>query len=69
KADGVDRTALNAALLGRTCRGGGTFHELVDFHSKAILSSGSQLWTAAAFIDTCLRAGWVEAGNGAAARR
>lgn len=54
--DGVSRTAQNAALLARTCRGDGTFHEVVDFRDKTIQGSGSQLWSAAAFIDVCRRA-------------
>ena len=57
QADGQDRTALNAALLARTCRWDGTFHEVVDFRDKEVRGSGSQLWSAAAFIDTCRRAG------------
>ncbi len=59
-SDGQDRTALNAALLARTCRGGGTFHELVDLRDKTIRGSSRQLWTAAAFVDTCRRAGLVQ---------
>jgi hypothetical protein len=44
KADGITRTELLLALLGRACRHDGTFHEYVDFR------------TAAAFIGTCIRA-------------
>ena len=58
--DGQDRTALNAALLARTCRDDGTFHELVDFRDGRIMGSSSQLWTAAAFVDTCIRGGLIE---------
>jgi len=58
QSDGQARTAQNAALLARTCRGG-TFHEWVDFRTKAVRGSGGQLWTAAAFVDTCRRAGWA----------
>jgi Mannosylglycerate hydrolase MGH1-like glycoside hydrolase domain len=57
KSDGKDRTAMNAALLARTCIDDGTFHEFVDFRNKQVKGSSCQLWTAAAFIDTCLRAG------------
>jgi hypothetical protein len=57
KADGRARTALNAALLARSCRKHGTFHEVTDFRTKHIKGSGKQLCTAAAFIDTCRRAG------------
>jgi hypothetical protein len=60
KMDGRDRTGLNAALLARTCREDGTFHELTDYRTKEIKGSGRQLWTAAAFIDTCRRAGLVQ---------
>ena len=55
KSDGQDRTGLKAALLARTCREDGSFHELIDFRDKAIHGSKSQLWTAAAFLGTCLR--------------
>ncbi len=74
KADGKDRTAMNAALLARTCgkvfkknkytpleaEDVGTFHELVHFQDKKVIGSGHQLWTAAAFVDVCRRAGLVE---------
>jgi hypothetical protein len=60
KSDGHERTALNAALLARTCRYDGSFHEVVDFRNKKIRGSGSQLWTASAFVDVCRRAGLVE---------
>jgi hypothetical protein len=53
----VDRTSLNAALLARTCRYDGTFHEVVNYPTKMIGGSGSQLWSAASFIDVCGRAG------------
>ena len=55
KSDGQDRSGLKAALLARTCREDGSFHELVDFRDKSIHGSKSQLWTAAAFLGTCLR--------------
>lgn len=60
KATGVDETAHTGALLARTCRHDGTFHEVVDLRDKTIHGSGSQLWTAAAFLHTCLRAGWAD---------
>lgn len=59
-ADGVNRTALNAALLARTCVDDGTFHEVTDYRTRAVKGSGSQLWTAASFIDTCRRAGLID---------
>jgi len=58
--DGVDRSAQNAALLARTCIGNGSFHEVTDYRTRAVRGSGSQLWTAAAFLDTCRRAGLVK---------
>ncbi len=58
-SDGIDRTAQNAALLARTCVGNRTFHEVTDFRTRQVQGSGGQLWTAASFIDTCLRAGLV----------
>ncbi|MCF6176463.1 MAG: hypothetical protein L3J71_11940 [Victivallaceae bacterium] len=57
KRDGHDYTAMNAALLARTCIDNGSFREFVDFRSQQVKGSSRQLWTAAAFIDTCLRAG------------
>ncbi len=47
----------NAALLARTCVKDGTFHEVVNYISKEPKGSGSQLWTAAAFVNVCIRAG------------
>jgi len=61
KAFGVDRTAENAALLARTCVGNGSFHEVVDLQTKEPKGSGAQLWSAAAFIQVCRRAGLVAA--------
>ncbi|NDV61001.1 hypothetical protein G0Q06_00905 [Puniceicoccales bacterium CK1056] len=55
QAFGEDRTAENAALLARTCVKG-TFHEVVNMQTKEPFGSGSQLWSAAAFIDVCRRA-------------
>jgi hypothetical protein len=57
KAFGIDCTAQNAALLARTCVQDGTFHEVVNMNTKEPFGSGSQLWSAAAFIDVCRRAG------------
>lgn len=37
----------------------GSFHELTDFRTGDIKGSANQLWTAAAFIGTCFRAGLV----------
>lgn len=58
-SDGIDRTAQNAALLARTCVGNRTFHEVTDYRTREVKGSGGQLWTAAAFVDTCRRAGLV----------
>lgn len=58
-SDGQERGALNTALLARTCIDDGTFHEVTDYRTKRVKGSASQLWTAAAFIDTCLRSGLV----------
>ena len=57
KAFGIDCTAQNAALLARTCVQDGTFHEVVNMKTKEPFGSGSQLWSAAAFINVCHRAG------------
>jgi len=59
-ATGEDLTALNAALLARTCVNDGTFHEFVGCDREP-RGSGSQLWTAAALIDVCRRANLIEA--------
>lgn len=58
--DGIDRTALNASLLARTCIKDGTFHEVTDYRSREIKGSKSQLWSAAAFVDTCYRGGLIK---------
>lgn len=58
-SDGMPRVAQNAALLARTCVGDGTFHEVSDYRTREIKGSSSQLWSAASFVDTCLRAGLV----------
>lgn len=70
KSDGVCRADLNAALLARTCVADGSFHEVTHYPSREVMhysdkyhkrikGSGCQLWSAAAFIDTCFRAGLV----------
>ncbi len=61
QSDGVDRSAQNAALLGRTCVEDGTFHEVTDDRTREVKGSGSQLWTAASFVDVCRRAGLLRA--------
>ncbi|MCF8379223.1 MAG: hypothetical protein K9H49_06580 [Bacteroidales bacterium] len=67
-----DFTDYNAALLARTMGtqlaenrdkdwgGFGSFHEKVQLPSGIIDGSGQQLWTSAAYINVCLRAGIVE---------
>ncbi|MFW5839561.1 MAG: MGH1-like glycoside hydrolase domain-containing protein [Planctomycetota bacterium] len=55
-----DELPRNAALLARTVRDGGTFHEVVDYRTGQVRGSGSQLWSAAGFVNVCLRAGLVE---------
>lgn len=59
KTDGIDRSGWNAALVARTCREDGTFRELVDLTTKKAAGSSSQLWTAAAFLNAAMRAGFV----------
>lgn len=49
--------ALELALLARSCIDDGTFHEVVDWRSGRPGWSASQLWTAAAFLGACHRAG------------
>ena len=56
-ADGQSHVALNAALLAHSCMGEGTFHEVIDYRTREAKGSARQLWTAAAFIDVCQRAG------------
>ena len=55
--DGTSHVAQNAALLARTCTSDGTFYEVTDYRTRKVRGSGSQLWTAAAFVDTGQRAG------------
>ncbi|MFM2126050.1 MAG: hypothetical protein RL328_2501, partial [Acidobacteriota bacterium] len=74
-ADGRDHTDQNAALLGRSLgtrlkprkakegeawgAGFGSFHEKITLPDGLIDGSGHQLWSAAAFLNVCLRAGLV----------
>jgi len=58
KALGESQCACNFALLARTVRDDG-FHEVVDIRSGAVKGSGHQLWSSAAFVNTCVRAGLV----------
>ncbi len=55
-AEGQDYTGMNAALLARTCIGQGSFHEVVNWQT-AEPRGPSQLWSASAFVNVCLRAG------------
>jgi len=59
KSDGKDRSGQCMALVGRVCKNDG-FREYIDTRDKSAKGSGSQLWCAAAFIDTCFGAGLVE---------
>lgn len=75
-ADGGDYTAQNAALLGRSLgtafrpkkgkegetwgAGFGSFHEKITLPDGLIDGSGHQLWSAAAFLNVCFRAGLVK---------
>jgi len=64
RATGEPTASRSLALLARTTQVDGTFHELVDFRNKAIWGSASQIWTAAAFIHACTRAGLkISTGN------
>lgn len=58
-SENKDYTSLNAALLARTCVKDGSFHEVVNWKSKEPHGSGSQLWSASAFVNVCERAGLV----------
>ncbi len=72
EAEDKDYTNYNAALLARTMGtklaenrnknwgGFGSFHEKVILPSGLIDGSGQQLWTSAAFINVCIRAGIIE---------
>lgn len=78
-ADGVDYTAYNAAILGRSLgtafkaknekealeakewgSGYGSFHEKTTLPDGLIDGSGHQLWSAAAFLNVCIRAKIIE---------
>lgn len=59
KAFGENHQNLNAALLARTCIDDGSFHELVDWKTKSPFGSGSQLWSASAFVNVCDRANLI----------
>lgn len=58
-AEHKNYASQNAALLARTCVKGGSFHEVVNWKTKEPGGSGRQLWSASAFVNVCLRAGWV----------
>jgi hypothetical protein len=57
-AEEKDYTSQSAAMLTR-CTYGGSFREIVNWNTKEPARSQSQLWTAAGFINVCLRAGIV----------
>ncbi len=73
--DGGDYTDYNAALLGRSLgtairpkkanegeawdAGFGSFHEKITLPDGLIDGSGHQLWSAAAYLNVCIRAGLV----------
>ncbi|MFC2080018.1 hypothetical protein ACFLRQ_00940 [Bacteroidota bacterium] len=71
-AEHKNYTNYNAALLARTMGTGlarnrnknwggfGSFHEKVQLPSGIIDGSGQQLWSSAAYINVCLRAGLVD---------
>ena len=72
-AEGNDYTDYNAALLARSigttikskkgreykaeADGFGSFHEYITLPDGLITGSGRQLWSAAAFLNVCIRAG------------
>jgi hypothetical protein len=72
-AEGKDYTDYNAALLARSigttikskkgregkaeAGGFGSFHEYITLPDGLITGSGRQLWSAAAFLNVCIRAG------------
>ncbi len=74
-ADGKDYTDYNAALLARSigtaikpqkakedqaeADGFGSFHEYITLPDGFIHGSGRQLWSAAAYLNVCIRAGLV----------
>lgn len=71
-AEKKDYTDYNAALLARSLGtklnpnkdpewgGFGSFHEKIQLPSGLVSGSGAQLWSAAAFINVCVRAKLVE---------
>jgi len=59
KANNTDTIAQSFAHLARVCKKDG-FKEYIDMRNKVASGSGSQLWSAAAFIDICFRAGLVK---------
>jgi hypothetical protein len=75
-ADGADHTGYNAALLARSLgtaikpkkakegeewdAGFGSFHEKITLPDGLIDGSGHQLWSAAAYLNVCIRAELVE---------
>ncbi len=59
KATGQDQKPHLLALLARTCNAQGTFFELADFRDGRVKGSSRQLWTAASFINVCMRTGLV----------
>ncbi len=60
KATGRDLKPLLCALLARTCNRRGTFFEVTDLRDKQVKGSSQQLWTAAAFLNVCIRANLVK---------
>jgi hypothetical protein len=68
-SDNKPRVSQNAALLARSCVDDGTFHEVSDYRTREVKGSGSQLWSAASFVDTCFRAGLIPDMNEAKDKR
>ena len=75
-ADGQDHTDYNAALLARSLgtsikpkkakegeqwdAGFGSFHEKIELPSGLIDGSGHQMWSAAAYLNVCIRCELIE---------
>ena len=57
KATGESKAAYNLALLARTARDEDGFYELVNMLTGEVRGSGRQLWSAAGFVNACVRAG------------
>ena len=56
-AEGKNHSVQNLALLGHTvAKTNGSFREVVDYRTGEIEGSHSQLWSAAAFLNSCKRA-------------